>query len=103
MHTETEEKSQNHIACSPESSIAVLVTMAQDAERQNNLAQAEALLKRACKQAESHLGNGSVAVASLLWHLSVVYERAGRLDLADSTALRVSEILLSTKGCRRPS
>jgi hypothetical protein len=102
MQTETGQKSQIHTDCSPESAIAVLVTMAQDAERQNQLAQAEALLKRACKQAESHFGNGSIAVASLLWHLSVVYERAGRLDLADSTALRVRDIL-STKGCRRPS
>ena len=102
MRTETEPKSQNHIDCSPESAIAVLVTMAQDAERQNHLAQAEALLKRACNQAESHFGDGSIAVASLLWNLSVVYERAGRLDLADAAACRVREIL-STRGCRRGS
>ncbi len=102
MQTVAQHESQNHTACSPEAAITVLVTMAQEAERLNQLAQAEALLKRACNQAERHYGDGSITVASLLWNLSVIYERAGRLDLADATACRVREIL-SAKGCRRGS
>lgn len=85
----------------PEMTIALLVKMAQEAERRKLFPQAEALLKRACKKAEDEYGAESASVATILWDLSVVYEQQGKLGQADEIADRVREILAARTFRRR--
>jgi hypothetical protein len=79
---------------SPSSAIGALISQAQEAMLSNNVVHAEALLKRACKQAQIHFGDESAAVASLLWHLSIVYEQAGDSQRADEIVWQIQKILM---------
>lgn len=81
------------LCSSQELSIALLVTLAQEAERQEKHSEAEALLKRACEQAKSHFGSNAVEVATILWDLAAINEKQGRYQEADQLCSEVRTIL----------